>query len=191
MLKTNNLKKGSILSETSFYVVKEIQTKAVVVIDDMGNELTIGNPYVEKILQSADCFSTTEPKNMSELADIFVNSPRVAMTVCFITKETPKAKKVYEEEIRVAADQVRNAKIGDVDKLLAKLLSNPISKNVPGSERVMRGRHYGTKDDFGRIHFIDMEITKDRALAYDNRSRQVDPRTIQYIIVGNTKYTLK
>jgi hypothetical protein len=190
-MKANKLSKGSILSETSFYVVKEVQTKAVVVVDDMGNELTIGNPYVEKILQSADYFESTEPKSMTELADKFLNSPRVAMTVCFITKETPKTKKAYDAELVEAADKVRNAKIGDVDKILLNLLKNPISTTIPGNQRVMRGRHYGHQDDLGRVTFIDMELNRDLSKDYDTRNRNVDPRTIQWLIVGKTKYTLK
>ena len=55
----------------------------------------------------------------------------------------------------------------------------------------MKGRHYGNIDDLGRIHFIDMEVEKGDNPDYDGRSRQVDPRTIQYLIVNNVKYTLK
>jgi hypothetical protein len=185
------LKKGAILSETSFYVVKELQNKVVVVVDDFGNELQIGNPYVERILQSADYFNSEVPKNMTELAEIFVNSPRVALTVCYTTKDTAKTKKDYTAEVQEAITSVQNAKIGDVNKILTNLIENPISKFTPGALRIMRGRHYGSQDDFGRVHFIDMELTKDPTKDYDTRQRQVDPRTIQYIIVGGVKYTLK
>ena len=55
----------------------------------------------------------------------------------------------------------------------------------------MVGRHYGAVDEFGRIHFVDMEIERDITKSYDNRMRLVDPRTIKYLIVNNVKYILK
>jgi len=36
-----------------------------------------------------------------------------------------------------------------------------------------------------------MEQAKGSKPEYDERLRQVDPRTIQYVIVGGKKYTLK
>lgn len=185
------LSKGSILSETSFYVVKEVQKDVTIVNDDLGNELKIGNKYVDSVLQSADFYDKEESKNMTELAEIFVNSPRVAMKVTFITKPTEKLKKDYNKEIADATDVIVNAKVGDIPNLLKNLLENPISKEVPGEIRVMRGRHYGGLNTNGRVAFIDMEANRDTSKDYDTRSRQVDTRTIQEIIVNKVRYFLK
>ena len=46
-------------------------------------------------------------------------------------------------------------------------------------------------DDLGRVHFVDMEQAKGDKPDSDARMRQIDPRTIQYIIVGGIKYSLK
>ena len=48
-------------------------------------------------------------------------------------------------------------------------------------ERIMKGVHYGL-DEHGRYKFLDMEI---------NEMRVVDPRTIKYLILKNTKYLIK
>ena len=48
----------------------------------------------------------------------------------------------------------------------------------------MKGRHNGEMNNLGRIGFIDMEDTK-------GFLKQVDPRTIEYVIVDDIKYTLK
>lgn len=192
-MKANQLSKGAILSESSYFTVKEVQTKAIIAVDDYGHEITISNEYVEQVMLSADIFSSTEQKNMTELAEIFINSPRVAQTVCFITKGEEKAKKVYEEEKAAAILKLQNAKVSEIAQLATDLIENPISKSIPGKERIMRGRHYGQKekDGLGRIDFIDMEIPKDTSKSYENRIRQVDPRTIQWLIVNNVKYVLK
>ena len=54
---TEELKAGSILSETSFYRVQKIKEDHIVVLDDMGNEIKLGKLYVDKVLSSADKFS--------------------------------------------------------------------------------------------------------------------------------------
>ena len=182
---------GSILSETSFYVVKEVQQAKVIVSDDYGHEITLGKAYVEQITVSADHYETEEKKSMTELAELFINSPRIAMTVAFITKETEKTKKDFDAEKTAKINEIQNASLKNATALLSDLIENPITRAIPGKLRVMKGRHYGNVDDLGRIHFIDMEIKRDASKDYDTRSRQVDPRTIQYLIVNKVKYTLK
>jgi hypothetical protein len=182
---------GSILSETSFYVVKEVQQTKVIVYDDFGHEITLGTRYVEEICTSADHFTTEEKKSMTELAELFINSPRIAMTVSFITKATEKTKKDFEAEKKAKIDEIQNASMKTANALLNDLMENPITNVIPGKLRTMKGRHYGHVDDLGRVNFVDMEIKKDPTKDYDTRSRQVDPRTIQSLIINKVKYTLK
>ena len=182
---------GSILSETSFYVVKSISGGKVIVHDDFGHEITLGERYVSEICSSADHWESEEKKSMTELAELFINSPRVAMTVSYITKSTEKTKKDYELEKATKIHEIMNASLSTTSALLSDLIENPITKSIPGKLRVMKGRHYGNVDDLGRVHFVDMEITKDSSKDYDTRTRQVDPRTIQEIIVNKVRYFLK
>lgn len=188
MSKLKNLKKGSILSETSYYVVKQVNKTTLSLEDDFGNEIEIGNEYVDKILVSADHFELEEKKSMTELAEIFLGSPRIAMTVCFMKKDTAKTKKAYDAEVKAAIETVQNARVADVPGLLKDLIENPVSKVIPGEERIMKGRHYGQIDDLGRVQFVDMELPKTDSVG---GIRQVDPRTIKYLIVNGVKYTLK
>lgn len=182
--KLASLKAGSILSENSFYVVKSVLPTSVVVTDDHGNEITIGNEYVDQILSSADHFSGEEKKTMTELADLFINSPRIAMTVAFYKKDKPKTKTAYKKEVATAIKKVQEAPVSQIATLLQDLIDNPITNYTPGEFRVMKGRHNGNMNDLGRMEFMDMEDKSGFV-------KQVDPRTIQYIIVNNIKYTLK
>jgi hypothetical protein len=190
-MKTDQIKKGSVLSETSFYVVKDVKPTEVIVKDEFGNEVKIGKPYVEKVLCSADYWESEEKKTMTELADIFIHSPRIAMTVAFYKKDTPKTKKDFEAEKAAKVKEIQNASLATASKLIEDLIEHPLSKVIPGQLRVMKGRHYGHLDDLGRVHFIDMELDKESDKDYDTRKREVDPRTIQWLIVNKVKYTLK
>ncbi len=186
--KVATLKPGSVLSESSFFTVKGTKPTGVVLVDDFGNEITIGNEYVEKILVSADYFESEEKKTMTELAELFIKSARIACTVAFVTKDEVKTQKAYNAEVQAAVDKVTNAKVADVPALLKQLIENPVSRVIPGTTRVMKGRHYGEVNDLGRIQFTDMELPKTDSA---HRLRWVDPRTIQYLILNKIKYTLK
>jgi hypothetical protein len=193
MSKSKSLKIGSILSETSFFKVEGFQPNGnVIVSDDRGNKgLEIGLKYVDNVLEVADYYTSEEQKSMTELAEFFISSSRIAMTVCFTKKAKPKTKKVLDAEKAAKVAQFERANLREIEALVNDLIENPITKEIPGELRVMKGRHYGNVDELGRVHFIDMEITKDEGKDYDNRMRQVDPRTIQYLIVGGVKYILK
>ncbi len=181
---------GSVLSESSFFTVKEIKKDCIVATDDHGTEVSIGNPYVEKVLVAADFFDKEEKKTMTELSELFIGSPRIAMSVCYIKKDVDKTKKAYNAEVQDAIDRVQNAKVSDVPGLLKDLIENPIAKSTPGGLRTMKGRHHGYVDNLGRVHFVDMEQPKSSGIA-DTRMRQVDPRTIQWVIIDGVKYSLK
>jgi len=185
------LKPGSILSENSFFVVKEIKPGKVIVKDEYGNDITIGEAYVDKVLHCADYFEKEEKKTMTELAELFISSPRIAMSLAFYKKSTEKTKKAFEAEKSAKIKEIQNASLSTAAKLLEDLIENPISKTIPGELRVIKGRHSGHIDELGRVHFIDMELSKESDKDYDTRKREVDPRTIQWLIVNKVKYTLK
>jgi hypothetical protein len=187
----SKLRLGGILSETSFFIIKGIESGRIQVEDDSGNDLTIGIEYVKDVLKSADIYEQEEKRTITELADIFINTPRIAMTVAYYKKDTEKTKKDWEAEKAAKIEEINNAKVSEVPSLLNNLIENPISKIIPGELRVMKGRHYGEVDDLGRVRFVDMEISLNKNSNMDNRLRLVDPRTISYIIVDGIKYSLK
>lgn len=185
------MKKGQILSEIQFYTIKEVENDYIVVVDDNGNEITIAKEYAEKLLNSADSYTKEEKLTATQLSEKFISSTRIAMTVCYVKKDEDKKKKDFKDEKDKAFLKIENEKDETKkSKLIRELIENPILSYIPGEERIMKGRHYGHINDFGRVSFIDMEVPKKEG-AFDNRERQVDPRTIKYIIVNNIKYVLK
>jgi len=176
------MKKGNILSESQFYIVEEVKSSGnVIVMDDNNQKIELSKEYASVMLSSAHDFAKEEKKTKTELAELFITSSRVAMTVCFY-------KQVKEGDV---TSEIMKAYEGSTVKTMESAIKKAVKKGLEGEERVMIGRHYGATDEFGRIHFVDMEVTKDPAKGYDNRMRLVDPRTLQYLIVNNVKYSLK
>lgn len=184
MVNTKKLVKGEILSETSYFTVKEVKSQSTSVTDSNGNELEIGNSYIEKVLNSADQFDNTIELNQTEVIAKFIESSRVATSVHFRKADKPKTKKAFNAEKVSKREEIMLAPTSKVPALLDNLMDNPILDYIPGEMRTMKGYHEGSIDDRGRVQFKDMEDPK-------GFMKQVDPRTIQWIIVNNTKYIVK
>lgn len=172
---------GQKLSESQFYSVVKIVGDKMQLVNDNGENIVITKEYAEKCLNSAHNFSKEEKVTKTDLANLFLSNSRIAMTVCFF-KQVKEADVVSE-----IVTEVSGAKIADIEKAIKK----GVKKAIIGEERIMIGRHYGSTDEFGRVHFVDMEVVKDSSKSYDTRMRLVDPRTICWLVVNNIKYILK
>lgn len=180
MAKFSDLKTGSILGETQYYKVEKISGEKVQLATGAGH-VVVDKNYVETYLNSGDQFSKEEKVTKTVLADTFINSPRVAMTVKYVKQDKPKSNRAYKAEL---ADQVAAVKAKRIT--VESALANPVLPYIPGEERTMRGWHESHVDDMGRIQFTDMDATGSGAPL-----RLVDPRTIQWLIVNDVKYVLK
>lgn len=175
-MKFKELKVGEVLSESQYYKVKKIVDNKVQLETDRGENIVVDDKYVESCLLSADSYSSEKEMNKTDLAALFLKSTNVAISVNF-------NKQLKEKDLidTIIANKTKP------DKELKKLIQD----NLVGEERTMKGRHYGNTDDLGRVAFIDMEIDKVAGSAHDVRLRQVDPRSINWLIVGDVKYKLK
>jgi len=191
----SKVKVGTKLSETQFYTVASVnpamvkgEEGQVEVLNDLGQEITLDESYVESLLVSADQFNETKPMSRTDIINLFLSSTNVACTVNF-------NKKVDEKEV---LKELKALYPNSGGKILSKAeFEKAVTKNLAdaleGEERTMVGRHYGRTDEFGRIKFVDMQAKGgyDEAKDYDTRTRLVDPRTINWIIVRGVKYEVK
>jgi len=186
MTKFKNLKHGTVLSEAQFYVVAKISGNEVQLTTDSGENVIIGKDYVEGLLVSADQYSSEKVVNKTEAAQIFLAASNIAVTVNFNTKVDAK---VAKDAIKALYPNTggKFASKADFDKKV----NEAIKDVVEGKERTMVGRHFGELNDLGRVNFIDMEVAKDKTKTYDNRQRQVDPRTINWMVIKGIKYLVK
>ena len=184
MVNFSELKAGNVLGESQYYkVVKKVGDE--IQLNANGQNIVVDKKYVEEFLESGDQFTSEENITKTQMAEIFIANPRAVMTVEFFKQDKKKTKKAYKEDLQDQADQVQKDFMAKGVSAIVDALANPVLDYIPGELRVMRGRHYGDIDELGRIKFTDMDI--DGA----HNTRQVDPRTLQSVVVGGKKYILK
>jgi hypothetical protein len=175
MSKFKAMKEGEVLSETQFYTVLKKTSDKVQLQNDAGEKIVVDASYVDSCLVSAAQAEKMVTVSRTEIAEIFKNNPNTAMTVNY-------NKKVDEKEAVT--------EIAKVAKSAKSVLEATVKRVLAGEERTIVGRHHGSVTELGRYNFVDME-QKREAKTYDTRLRQVDPRTINYLIVGGIKYQVK
>lgn len=174
------------LSETQYYSVEKISGDKVQLKNDYGEDIVVDKGYVEKCLTTSDQVGDTKSVNKTELATIFLTNPGVVMTTNF-NKQVDKAE--VKKEI-VGLYPNKGGKITS-EAEFTKRVGDLLKSALDGEERTIVGRHDGSQDEFGRVKFIDMEITKDASKSYDPRQRLVDPRTLNWLILRGVKYVKK
>jgi 3-dehydroquinate dehydratase len=186
MTKFETLKTGQALSEIQYYKVEKIAGEKVQLKNDFNEMIVVDRKYVEKCLISAHDFSEEQKVSKTEAATIFLQNKGMVMSVNFNKKVDEKAAKesIYELYANKGGKVLSEADY-------KKKVNAALKSILEGEERTMVGRHFGELNELGRVNFIDMEVEKDPSKEYDNRQRQVDPRTINYMIIKGVKYTVK
>lgn len=175
------LKKGEVLSETQFYTVVNFNAKEVELKPDSGEAITVSRAYLDKFLVSGEQFTDSQKVNKTEAANLLLSNPNVAMTVCY-------RKQIDQKDVQ---KEILEAIENSTPKNLPSAISSALSKGIDGELRVITGRHSSHVNELGRLTFIDMKLPRDASKSYDSRTRLVDPRTIEWLVVNGVKYTVK
>lgn len=207
MLDISKIKKGTIISESSHYIVKERRGLNVDLIHyESGEQVTIGSTYLANYTNSGDDYIkevkvTKEDKRDGTLGirSIWENihSDQV-FTVCFKKQDKPKSKRRLDEEINYLVNQFSN----DIDKvkaskkgvaerakqLITELIKEPILPYEKGEDRVLRGYKIQFSSRDGRYDCIDMDIVKTDK---ESGIRPVNINTIKWLIFNNVKYIVE
>ncbi len=181
MSKFKNLKEGEILSETQYYTVVKKAGNKVQLKNDLGADIVVDSGYVDSCLNSAIQYDKEEKISKTEAAALFIANPYTAIAANF-------NKQVKDTDV---VKEIMAAYEDSTPKEMEKAVKNAVKRGLQGEERTIVGRHTGSQDEFGRINFTDMEITKTEGKDYDTRLRLVDPRTLNWFILRDVKYIIK
>ena len=200
----NQLKQGSIISESSHYIVNQVSgSNAWLTHFECGEEVQIGMSYLKNYTNSADLFETTVKVTKEDKKDgtlgirsIFekIHSGQV-FTVCFKKQDKPKSAKQFNAEVNEIVakvceeiDQVKSSKKGVAEwakRTISALMKNPISKVVEGEDRVLRGYKIQFESRDGRYDCVDMDIVKTDK---ESGIRPVNINQIKWLIYNGVKY---
>lgn len=205
--KVNQLKEGSVISESSHYIVNRVSgSNAWLKHFESGEEVQIGVSYLRNYTHSADLYNeevkvTKEDKKDGTpgIRTIWENihSSQV-FTVCFKKQDKPKSKRKLQEEIDAIIEQfsnsidtVKNNKKGVANaakNLVTELVNNPILPYEEGEERVLRGYKIQFESRDGRYNCVDMDIERTEK---ENGIRPVNINTIKWLIFNGVKYIVE
>lgn len=205
--KINELKEGSVISESSHYIVKSIAgSTARLTHYESGEEVQIGVTYLKNYTNSADLYDTTVKVTKEDKKDGTLGIRSIwenihsgqVFTVCFKKQDKAKSKKKLQEEINTVADKfsmaidtVKANKKGVADaakRLVEDLIKNPILPYEEGEDRVLRGYKIQFESRDGRYNCVDMDIVRTDK---ESGVRPVNINTIKYLIYDGVKYVVE
>lgn len=203
----NQLKQGSIISESSHYIVNKVSgSSAWLTHFESGEEVQIGMSYLKDCTNSADLFETTVKVTKEDKKDGTLGIRSIwenihsgqVFTVCFKKQDKPKSKKKLQEEIDAIVEQfsnsidtVKNNKKGVANaakNLITELVNSPVLPYEEGEDRVLRGYKIQFESRDGRYDCIDMDITKTDK---ESGIRPVNILTIKWLIFNGVKYIVE
>ena len=203
----NQLKQGSIISESSHYIVNRVSgSNAWLTHFESGEEVQIGMSYLKNYTNSADLFETTVKVTKEDKKDgtlgirsiwESIHSGQV-FTVCFKKQDKPRSKKAInadiEKKVELFTAAIERAKaqkksISEVAKKhFSDLMLNPILGYEEGEERVLRGYKIQFESRDGRYDCVDMDIVKTDK---ESGIRPVNINTIRWLVYNGVKYIVE
>ena len=203
----NQLKQGSIISESSHYIVNRVSgSTAWLTHFESGEEVQIGMSYLKNYTNSADLYDTTVKVTKEDKKDGTLGIRSIwenihsgqVFTVCFKKQDKPKSKRKLQEEIDAIVEQfsnsidtVKNNKKGVANaakNLVTELVNNPVLPYEEGEDRVLRGYKIQFESRDGRYNCVDMDIQQTDK---ESGVRPVNINTIKYLIFDGVKYVVE
>lgn len=203
----NQLKQGSIISESSHYIVNRVSgSTAWLTHFESDEEVQIGMSYLRNYTNSADLFETTVKVTKEDKKDGTLGIRSIwenihsgqVFTVCFKKQDKPKSKRKLQEEIDAIVEQfsnsidaVKNSKKGVANaakNLVTELVNNPVLPYDEGEDRVLRGYKIQFESRDGRYDCVDMDIVKTDK---ESGVRPVNILTIKWLIYNGVKYIVE
>lgn len=205
--KVNQLQRGSIISESSHYIVNKVSgSNAWLTHFESGEEVQIGISYLKNYTNSADLFETTVKVTKEDKKDGTLGIRSIwenihsgqVFTVCFKKQDKPKSQKKLNAEIATLIsdfsneiDTIQKNKKGVADaakRFAEELIKHPVLPYEEGEERVLRGFKIQFESRDGRYDCVDMDITKTDK---ESGIRPVNINTIKWLIFNGVKYIVE
>jgi len=179
-LNVEKIKVGEYLAEIQYYQVVKVNPKTIKVVSDKGVESNIDKDLVLE-MYSASQYQIEKSITRTEVNNILANIGQQIFTVNF--NKQVKQDDIKNKLLTAIKDEEGNPLTYEQIEKNLKTISKELNK---GEERTLIGYLLEINNEMGRSSAIDLEIERGQ-----NRLRQIDHRTINYLIFKNTKYLVK
>lgn len=169
---TGDIQENTWYSSTNYVQVKSVTDRQIEVTSTAGGAWSMSRDLLQK-MDSADHFDYEIPMARGELVEMLESVRDTIFTICF--KKKVQQKKVVER-LEIEGEEA----IGDMKK--AKKLAKEL---LQGEHCVIVGKMVNVEPKLGRSMVKNLR----QKLGYN--LRQVDHRTIEWIIFKNRKFVLK
>lgn len=163
----DQLSVGDHFSSISYLKVQKIEGNTITVENSLGGSWIISKDLLVRDAWSAEIYAQEVKTTMTELARILTECQDTVFTVSFKRKVTAEDLM----ETFATMDESHISKVKDLEKLVTL-----------GQDCQITGRLAGEETVFGRSLVVDLNS--------DSGFKQVDHRTINWIIYKNVKYSL-
>ena len=170
------LKVGDYLSETQYYKVIGINSDSIAVENERGLSFDIDPDIVEEGMRSASQYKLEKQVTRTEICEHLASAGNNVFTINFDKQVKAKDSADKIGELLANADCYKTKK--SITEFTKDLLT--------GENRTLVGYLINTEPMTGRSTVIDLEVAIDK-----HRLRQVDHRSIQWMILKNVKYVVK
>lgn len=177
--KIEKLKIGDKVSVVNYYTIIDFTHDKVKVKDIRGNVFYVGKNIISNEAISADQFTEERKVSRYELARILKEDVQSNVFSCSFTKQTT-TKRTREMLDEGGYDHSSN------DRPAVTKKNKLINAATVGDKRVMKGFVLNYENLMGRLNVHDTEVDNIKAA-----KRQVDFRTLDWVIHKNIKYYFK
>ena len=177
--KFSELETGNFLSETQYYKIISKNGSDTQVENERGFQFSIERDILEEGVYSAHQYNQELKVTRTELIEQLCKVGDSVFTVCF--NKQPSVNSI--NEAIESANEDKNISIKELKKI--------IKNAYKGKERVLTGYLKKTETGFGRSTVIDLEADRGNKSDWDARIKQVDHRTLNWLIFKNIKYIIK
>jgi len=168
----SKMQKGQFLSETCYYKVESFNKNEANIVDHKIYKITVTLNILDGMI-SATHFNQEVPMSMTALAEVLEQCKDDVFTCCFHKKAT----------VETVKDIINNTNYSDLKH--TNKVNSLVNDLLSGNLCTMTCHLVDVENNLGRSTVIDLNAP------YGKQFRQIDHRSIEWIILKNVKYYLK
>lgn len=180
-IKARDLQIGEYLSEVQYYKIIDLSDESLTVVNERGFQLNVDRDIIAEGMYSASQYKTEKLVTRTEICEQLEQAGNHIFTVNFYKQVKTKD---IQEKLLQAIPSDKNNSLTETE--IVKALKKVSKTLLEGEERTLIGYLSRVEPKVGRSTVIDLELPKDKY-----RIRQVDHRTINWLILKNIKYIVK